>query len=65
MICPECQSDVKTYDTRLFRDEEHDFYFVRRKRRCLSCEHKFVTIEVEQPLFDLLCKGTEEDDNGV
>ena len=63
MNCPQCEQQVKTYDTRKLRDEEYDFYFVRRKKRCLTCEHKFVTIEVEQPLFDLLCRDGEDDED--
>jgi len=62
MNCPRCEQAVKTYDTRKLKNEEYDFYFVRRKKRCLICEYKFVTIEVEKPLFDLLCRGDGDKD---
>jgi transcriptional regulator NrdR family protein len=48
MLCPKCRSKTDVYDTRV--QENGD---VRRRRACLSCGHRFASLETlnhEQPL---------------
>ncbi len=51
MICHLCyakeQKQYKTYclDTRQFRHEGEDSFFVRRKHQCSNCRETFYTIE--------------------
>ena len=58
MNCPECdEGGVRTVDTRSFIHGELNFYFVVRKKVCMSCSHKYKTIEVEQPIWDTILEG--------
>lgn len=41
MACPECGYEATVYNG--FEDLENNRYI--RRRRCLSCEHRFITIE--------------------
>ncbi len=42
MRCPKCQArDDKVIDSRAIKDET----VIRRRRECLSCEHRFTTYE--------------------
>lgn len=52
MICMFCVDDKGEYfsksevlETRQFWDPNDDFYYNQRRRKCLSCETKFTTIE--------------------
>lgn len=49
--CSECQSNrLNIYDSR------HVFDYVIRKRKCLSCDHRFYTVETyltEEELLDI------------
>lgn len=48
MRCTECGStNLKTHDTRQRYDEEGDFAYAVRVRRCKDCGHRFRTIEVD------------------
>jgi transcriptional regulator NrdR family protein len=58
--CPECdEGGVRTVDTRSFIHTELNFYFVVRRKVCLSCSHKYKTIEVEKPIWDTILEGYE------
>jgi transcriptional regulator NrdR family protein len=52
MWCPECEGEARTIDSRKYRDVSQTFDFVRRSRICRVCSHKFVTIEVTQPIWE-------------
>ena len=64
MRCIKCRSDqIKTISTR-----SHDSY-IRRRRECISCGHRFTTYEVEAEVLRQLIaieakklKETENDD---
>lgn len=51
MKCKECDGKTETLETRTYHDKAGDFYWVQRRRRCLSCGEIFKTIEVEAMLF--------------
>ncbi|MFJ5716551.1 hypothetical protein [Neobacillus sp. NPDC093127] len=45
MICPKCkESHLRTVNSRNVKDTK------RRRRECVSCGHRFTTIEVEEPV---------------
>lgn len=48
MQCPKCGGDTKVIDSR-----QTQWDIIRRRRQCLSCEHRFNTAEREE-------KETEE-----
>lgn len=53
MRCPQCAcEDLKTHDTRQRYDEDGDFAYTVRIRRCKDCGHRFRTIEIEVELFN-------------
>lgn len=59
MNCPNCDAgkdQVRTKDVREFVHEELSFPFVQRRRLCLACDHKFVTIEIQKELYEALCE---------
>jgi len=41
--CPECDSDARTYSYHRYNKEDNSY---TRRRKCISCEYKFNTIEV-------------------
>lgn len=45
MTCPVCFEKTKVVDSRHHEDS------VTRRRECLSCGHRFTTIEVDLDLF--------------
>ena len=48
MNCAACgEKKIEVLDTRSFRDPNFDFFYVERRRKCLSCGHPFKTIEVD------------------
>lgn len=58
MNCPECdEGGVRTVDTRSFVHSELNFYFVARRKVCMSCGHKYKTIEVEQSIWNTILEG--------
>lgn len=53
MLCPKCDSNTKVLDTRF------DVDCVTRKRCCLSCGHKFVTVEVDADWLERIKKTND------
>lgn len=43
MVCPKCGGNTTVFDNS-FNPEVNEYY---RKRTCLTCDHKFFTIEFE------------------
>lgn len=60
MICPSCGIDNdKVVDTRTFDEGKG----IRRRRECLSCKHRFSTIEsIEGLRLRVIKKGGERED---
>ena len=46
MTCPKCCSRTKIWDSRLHEDCK------RRRRECVSCGYRFITIEVDEDLYE-------------
>lgn len=51
MRCPECDSAMRTKDTRQWRDVDRLFDWVERKRVCSMCNHLVVTIELPKHVW--------------
>jgi transcriptional regulator NrdR family protein len=46
MTCPVCGGDTKVIDSRPSEDS------VQRRRKCLECDHRFNTIEIDKDFYD-------------
>ena len=46
MTCPKCCSKTKIWDSRMQDDAK------RRRRECLSCGYRFITIEIDEDLYE-------------
>lgn len=46
MNCPQCESKTAVTETRHYEDPRGGFEYVQRRRKCLECGHKFVSVEV-------------------
>lgn len=46
MNCPQCQNKAKCLDTRTYQDPNDGFEYVQRRRECLECGERFITVEV-------------------
>ncbi len=60
MNCPKCgHEDTKVLDTRTGRNNR----FIRRRRQCLDCEHRFTTLEeiVRENFFVIKKDGRREE----
>lgn len=61
MRCPACGAqDLKTHDTRQRYDEDGNFAYTVRIRRCKACDHRFRTIEIDVELFNQQFEEKEE-----
>lgn len=61
MRCPSCgHKKTRTYDVRQRTD---DFDYVVRIKRCMECDHRFRTIEVDLELFNKTIEQEIEDDS--
>ena len=52
MRCPECDSAMRTKDTRQWRDVDRLFDWVERKRVCSLCNHRLTTIEMPKHVWE-------------
>ena len=50
MTCPKCCSKTKIWDSRQQDDAK------RRRRECLSCGYRFITIEIDEDLYERMIK---------
>jgi len=56
MLCPECKDGkAEVVDTRHFYDDIGQFNYVERKRRCVTCNHDYKTIEMEMAIWNNYC----------
>lgn len=62
MQCPVCLGKTAVYDSRLDETKESQGW-VRRRRECLECGHRFKTVEVEEK--DLQDAGAEASKKGA
>ena len=61
MKCPECTAIMRTKDTRQWRDTSKEFDWVERRRVCLLCNFRVMTIEMPKEVW---AKYTEDKDEG-
>ena len=54
MTCPVCGGDTIVLDSRPRPDTVH------RRRKCLNCDHRFSTYEVDKELYDKLTWSIDE-----
>ena len=52
MWCPSCDKPTQVTDTRKYRDITGTFDFVHRQRVCRHCDHKFLSIEIPQEVWE-------------
>jgi transcriptional regulator NrdR family protein len=64
MWCPTCDKPTQITDTRKYQDVSQTFDFVRRQRICRECNHKFVSIEVSQEVWEQHYLAEAEHDEG-
>lgn len=65
MICANCGApQVRTRDTRTFRDPTMNVYFVERKRVCPQCEIQFKTIELPIEIYASMCSPSDPNTSG-
>lgn len=50
MTCPICGGDTKILETRSNEDS------IKRRRKCLECDYRFCTIEVDKDFYERLVK---------
>jgi transcriptional repressor NrdR len=55
MNCPKCDFQTKVYDSR------YHSHYVRRRRECLNCGHRFTTMEIYTEQYEDLMKGKKTD----
>jgi len=58
VTCPKCGGDTTVADSR--RSEAGDS--VRRRRRCLECNFRFSTLEIDVDYYDQIMQGLESYD---
>jgi transcriptional regulator NrdR family protein len=51
MVCPECSNKMICNQTKNYHDEDKNFNYVERRRVCLSCGHRMMTVEIPQEVF--------------
>ena len=51
MLCPECNSKTKVWDTRTYTDPNKHFVYVERKHECIECNSRFKTIELPMDTY--------------
>jgi len=51
MLCGECESKTKIWDTRTFTDPNKHFVYTERKHECLGCGFRFKTIELPIDIY--------------
>ena len=54
MTCPKCCSKTRIWDSRMQDDAK------RRRRECLSCGYRFITIEVDEDLYERMVKQNDQ-----
>lgn len=55
MTCPKCGEDTKVIDSRSETDS------IMRIRKCVACDYRFKTIELDNDLFEKIVEHTHVD----
>jgi transcriptional regulator NrdR family protein len=51
MLCPSCEERTKVLETRQFYDKDGGFYYLDRRRECLSCGERFFSLEIPRDIW--------------
>jgi transcriptional regulator NrdR family protein len=51
MVCINCSKKMICNQTKNYHDETQNFNYVERRRVCLSCGYRLMTVEIPQELF--------------
>jgi transcriptional regulator NrdR family protein len=51
MLCPSCEERTKVLETRQFYDKDGGFYYLDRRRECLSCGERFFSLEIPRDVW--------------
>lgn len=51
MLCPSCEERTKVLETRQFYDKNGGFYYLDRRRECLSCGERFFSLEIPRDVW--------------
>lgn len=50
MICPQCKEKTHVLETRVLKG--HRKHALKRRRECLSCGHRYNTVEMDGDVFE-------------
>jgi transcriptional regulator NrdR family protein len=62
MLCPSCEERTKVLETRQFYDKDGGFYYLDRRRECLSCGERFFSLEIPRDVWRKYEKVEDETD---
>lgn len=62
MLCPSCEERTKVLETRQFYDKDVGFYYLDRKRECLSCNERFASLEIPYDIWRQYVRVEDEND---
>lgn len=60
MLCPSCEERTKVLETRQFYDKDGEFYYLDRRRECLSCGERFFSLEIPRDVWRQYQKVEDE-----
>lgn len=62
MLCPSCEERTKVLETRQFYDKDGGFYYLDRRRECLSCGERFFSLEIPRDVWQKYERVVDETD---
>lgn len=62
MLCPSCEERTKVLETRQFYDKDGGFYYLDRRRECLSCGERFFSLEIPRDVWRKYERVVDETD---
>jgi transcriptional regulator NrdR family protein len=62
MLCPSCEERTKVLETRQFYDKDGGFYYLDRRRECLSCGERFFSLEIPRDVWQKYERVEDETD---
>ena len=62
MLCPSCDERTKVLETRQFYDKDGGFYYLDRRRECLSCGERFFSLEIPRDVWQKYERVVDETD---
>lgn len=59
MTCPKCFEKTKVIDSR------HEEDYIRRRRVCSNCNHRFFTIEIDEDYYEKMVKERSKNERKI